>query len=101
MHECDRRADKRKRGVLYSSEVQQPWQRSPQNLRTRVRYHFRGNAAGSTPRLTLGCLLGLELRRFGKLIAALRREGAGPVRKGRPWSLPPATLEAPCLLPEN
>ncbi|MFB4293286.1 GIY-YIG nuclease family protein [Nonomuraea sp. ATR24] len=38
---------------------------SKQNLRSRVRYHFRGNAEGSTLRLTLGCLLGLELRRVG------------------------------------
>lgn len=38
---------------------------SSQSLRTRIRYHFRGNAAGSTLRLTLGCLLGLELRRVG------------------------------------
>jgi hypothetical protein len=38
---------------------------SAQSLRTRVRYHYRGNAAGSTLRLTLGCLLGLELRRVG------------------------------------
>ncbi|WP_248965431.1 GIY-YIG nuclease family protein [Sphaerisporangium perillae] len=38
---------------------------SRQNLRTRVRYHYRGNAEGSTLRLTLGCLLGLELRRVG------------------------------------
>jgi hypothetical protein len=38
---------------------------STQNLRTRIRYHFRGNAEGSTLRLTLGCLLGLELRRVG------------------------------------
>ena len=42
---------------------------SSQNLRTRVRYHFRGNAEGSTLRLTLGCLLeadlGTELRRVG------------------------------------
>ncbi|MGY6025315.1 GIY-YIG nuclease family protein [Streptomyces spinosirectus] len=38
---------------------------SMQNLRKRVRYHYRGNAAGSTLRLTLGCLLGLELRRVG------------------------------------
>jgi hypothetical protein len=38
---------------------------SAQSLRTRVRYHFRGNAYGSTLRLTLGCLLGLELRRVG------------------------------------
>jgi hypothetical protein len=27
-------------------------------------------------------------RQFGKLITALRREGADPVRRGRPWSLP-------------
>ncbi|MEU6429769.1 GIY-YIG nuclease family protein [Microbispora sp. NPDC046973] len=38
---------------------------SRQNLRTRIRYHYRGNAEGSTLRLTLGCLLGLELRRVG------------------------------------
>lgn len=42
---------------------------SRQSLRTRVRYHYRGNAAGSTLRLTLGSLLaeelGLQLRRVG------------------------------------
>lgn len=38
---------------------------STQNLRKRVRYHYRGNAAGSTLRFTLGCLLGLELLRVG------------------------------------
>ncbi|MEW2412962.1 transposase [Streptomyces sp. NPDC046866] len=31
---------------------------------------------------------GLSSRQFGKLITVLRREGADPVRKGRPWSLP-------------
>jgi hypothetical protein len=31
---------------------------------------------------------GLSPRPFSKLIAELRREGADPVRKGRPWSLP-------------
>ncbi|MEY2233046.1 MULTISPECIES: transposase [Streptomyces] len=31
---------------------------------------------------------GLSSRQFSRLIAALRREGADPVRKGRPWSLP-------------
>ncbi|MFD3421034.1 transposase [Streptomyces decoyicus] len=31
---------------------------------------------------------GLSPRQFGKLATALRREGADPVRKGRPWSLP-------------
>lgn len=30
-----------------------------------MRNHYRGNASGSTLRLTLGCLLGLELRRVG------------------------------------
>ncbi|MFG2434637.1 GIY-YIG nuclease family protein [Streptomyces sp. NPDC048508] len=39
---------------------------STQTLRKRVRYHYRGNAAGSTLRLTLGCLLGIELRRVGR-----------------------------------
>lgn len=42
---------------------------SRQCLRDRVRYHYRGNADGSTLRLTLGCLLaeqlGIELRRVG------------------------------------
>jgi len=42
---------------------------SRQSLRSRIRYHFRGNAGGSTLRLTLGCLLseklGIELRRVG------------------------------------
>jgi hypothetical protein len=44
-------------------------QASRQNLRKRIQYHYRGNAAGSTLRCTLGCLLavrlGLELRRVG------------------------------------
>ncbi len=31
---------------------------------------------------------GLSPRQFGKLVTALQREGADPVRKGRPWSLP-------------
>ncbi|MFB1498000.1 MAG: GIY-YIG nuclease family protein [Thiocapsa sp. N5-Cardenillas] len=42
---------------------------STQRLVDRVRYHYRGNAEGSTLRLTLGCLLsetlGIELRRVG------------------------------------
>ena len=44
-------------------------QPSRQTLRSRLRYHFRGNAEGSTLRLTLGCLLqeilGIQLRRVG------------------------------------
>ncbi|MGW2964440.1 transposase [Streptomyces sp. NPDC001220] len=31
---------------------------------------------------------GLSPRKFGKLLTALRREGADAVRRGRPWSLP-------------
>lgn len=42
---------------------------SSQRLCHRVRYHYQGNAEGSTLRLTLGCLLarrlGIELRRVG------------------------------------
>jgi hypothetical protein len=42
---------------------------SRQTLASRIRYHFRGNAEGSTLRLTFGCMLaddlGLELRRVG------------------------------------
>jgi hypothetical protein len=44
---------------------------SKQNLRNRIRYHFRGNAEGSTLRLTLGCLLEQELG------TVLRRVGSG------------------------
>jgi hypothetical protein len=42
---------------------------SSQTLAHRIRYHYRGNAEGSTLRLTLGCLLstdlGIKLRRVG------------------------------------
>jgi hypothetical protein len=42
---------------------------SEQTLADRIRYHYSGNAEGSTLRLTLGCLLaerlGIELRRVG------------------------------------
>ena len=31
---------------------------------------------------------GLSPRQFRRPITALRREGADPVRRGRPWSLP-------------
>ncbi|MFG1711241.1 GIY-YIG nuclease family protein [Nonomuraea sp. M3C6] len=45
---------------------------SKQNLRSRVRYHFRGNAEGSTLRLTLGCLLA-------------RLDSAKPGRSSQVW----------------
>jgi hypothetical protein len=42
---------------------------SSQKVSDRLRYHYRGNAEGSTLRLTLGCLLstklGIQLRRVG------------------------------------
>src|SRR6476620_466398 len=42
---------------------------SKQSLNHRLRYHMRGNAEGSTLRLSLGCILaaqlGIELRRVG------------------------------------
>jgi hypothetical protein len=44
---------------------------SRQTVRKRLQYHFRGNAAGSTLRLTLGCLLAEELG------IGLRRVGSG------------------------
>ena len=44
---------------------------SAQTLPDRIRYHYRGNASGSTLRLTLGCHLS------GRLDIALRRVGSG------------------------
>jgi hypothetical protein len=44
---------------------------SARTLRSRIRYHMRGNAYGSTLRLTLGCLLSEQLR------IQLRRVGSG------------------------
>ena len=56
-------------GISPSDRTTADGRASAQNLRSRVRYHFRGNAEGSTLRLTLGCLLrdelGTELRRVG------------------------------------
>ena len=45
--------------------------RRVQSIRRRIRYHARGNAEGSTLRLSLGCLLSRPLR------VALRRVGSG------------------------
>jgi hypothetical protein len=59
---------------------------SRQSLRSRLQYHMRGNAEGSTLRLTLGCLLAeeldIELRRVGhgKRLTLTRRVESGPVR---------------------
>lgn len=55
--------------------------RSGSTLHQRVRYHYRGNAAGSTLRLTLGCLLtetlGIELRRVGSGARRTFSDGEG------------------------
>lgn len=48
--------------------------RSKTTLHQRVRYHYTGNAEGSTLRLTLGCLLSAELA------IELRRVGSGTRR---------------------
>ncbi|MET9440781.1 GIY-YIG nuclease family protein [Streptomyces sp. NPDC006610] len=61
---------------------------STQNLRKRVRYHYRGNAAGSTLRLTLGCLLGLELRRVGSGKRMTFGKAGEAILRGRSLSEP-------------
>lgn len=91
---------------------------STQNLRKRVRYHYRGNAAGSTLRLTLGCLLGLELRRvgsgkrmtFGKAGEATLSQWMADnarvcwIEQGEPWDLESqliSQLDLPLNLDQN
>ena len=55
-------------------------------IQQRVRYHYAGNAEGSTLRLTLGCLLadelGIELRRVG---SGTRRTFSDGERKLSEW----------------
>lgn len=51
---------------------------STQNLRKRIRYHFTGNAEGSTLRLTLGCLLERELGTVLMRVGSGRRKTFGP-----------------------
>jgi hypothetical protein len=53
------------RRLLYVGIAPRAPGHSKATLRSRLRNHYRGNAEGSTLRLTLGCLLGLELRRVG------------------------------------
>lgn len=56
-------------GISPKRPPQNGGQASGQRLWHRVRYHYRGNAEGSTLRLTLGCLLSeqlaIDLRRVG------------------------------------
>ena len=48
---------------------------SKSNLKKRIRQHLRSNAYGSTLRLTLGCLLGLELRRVSTTRMTFTKSG--------------------------
>ncbi|MFF8271916.1 GIY-YIG nuclease family protein [Streptomyces sp. NPDC016562] len=83
-----------------------------------MRYHYRGNAAGSTLRLTLGCLLGLELRRvcsgkrmnFGKVGEAKLSEWMADnarvswIEQSEPWDLEAqliSQLDLPLNLDQN
>jgi hypothetical protein len=56
-------------GISPSAPPQNGKSPSKQSLWHRIRYHYSGNAEGSTLRLTLGCLLadqlGIQLRRVG------------------------------------
>lgn len=87
---------------------------SRQSLWHRIRYHYRGNAEGSTLRLTLGCLLtdqlGIELRRvgsgkrmtFGPGEAKLSEWMAENARVAfcfceRPWELEAELISSVCL----
>ena len=54
------------RRLLYVGIAPRAHGQGKATLRSRLRSHYRGNAEGSTLRLTLGCLLGLELRRVGR-----------------------------------
>lgn len=94
--------------------------RSPsrQTIRSRIRYHYRGNAAGSTLRLTLGSLLaeelGIGLRRVGsgnrmtfgregeKRLTAWMAEHARVVWTvtDQPWKLEEELIRS-CVLPLN
>ncbi|MGQ0846550.1 MAG: GIY-YIG nuclease family protein [Sporichthyaceae bacterium] len=88
---------------------------SAQTLRDRIRYHYRGNAEGSTLRLTLGChlteRLGIQLRRVGsgtRLTWTARGEQVlnewmqqharvAWVEHPRPWLPEEAMIRAVCL----
>lgn len=94
---------------------------SQQNLRERIKYHYTGNAEGSTLRKTLGCLLsaelGIQLRRVGsgrrmtfvqgeQALSAWMNENAyvSWVVRDHPWELEAeliAALDLPLNLQRN
>jgi hypothetical protein len=51
---------------------------SRETLRSRIRYHYRGNAEGSTLRRTLGCLLRTELGTVLRHVGSGKRRTFGP-----------------------
>jgi hypothetical protein len=94
---------------------------SKQSLRERIRYHYTGNAEGSTLRKTLGCLLaaelGIQLRRVGSGTRLTFADGEQALSKsmaenayvswivhGSPWELEDhliAALDLPLNLQGN
>jgi hypothetical protein len=87
---------------------------SKATLRSRLRQHMRGNASGSTLRLTLGCLLreqlGIDLRRVGNGERLTFAEGETKLNEwlgvnafvcwtvhDRPWELESAIISSACL----
>ena len=87
---------------------------SSQTLWHRIRYHMRGNAYGSTLRLTLGCLLsdqlGIELRRVGSgkrmtfaageaKLSAWMDENASVcwIETAKPWVIEAQFIASVCL----
>lgn len=60
---------------------------STQTLRHRIARHYRGNAAGSTLRLTLGCLLAEVLARHRASPGRQRQANDLPLRRGDPVEL--------------
>jgi hypothetical protein len=107
--------------VLLYAGISPKREGSSQTLRHRIRYHYRGNAEGSTLRLTLGCLLAdrldIELRRVGSgkrmtftegetVLSAWMAENAKVVwsEHPEPWQVEPsliARLNLPLNLEHN
>jgi hypothetical protein len=68
----------RERRTLLYVGISPESRNSGQNLRQRIRYHFSGNAEGSTLRRTLGCLLEEELGTILRRVGSGRRMTFGP-----------------------
>ena len=98
-----------RRSLLYVG-ISPSSRRSRSTVRERVRYHFRGNASGSTLRTTLGCLLreelGIRLRRTQGGLFRFTHDGEARLRDwmaryarvcwvehAEPWKLEERLLE--------